>query len=84
MTDHRHRAPVHEGLLAMFAWQGFMEAAAWTEDESDTYGGQIGAWSRCNRDANHGAVDAEARHLVEQFFNPLRRVPSPTVRPVPA
>lgn len=45
MTNPPSRAPIDEGLLAMFAWQGFMEAAAWTEDESDAYGGQIGAAS---------------------------------------
>lgn len=125
MTNQRHRAPVHEGLLAMFAWQGFMEAAAWSEDESDAYGGQIGAardlqevvstlhrvlseylasepqtdfpgvldyevsgplgaWSRCNGDAGPVAVEAEARRLVERFFNPQRRMPSAAVRPAPA
>lgn len=45
MTAPTSRAPIDEGLLAMFAWQSFIEVAAWTEDESDTHGGQIGAAS---------------------------------------
>jgi len=28
---------------AMFVWQGFIDAASWTEKESDWYGGRIGA-----------------------------------------
>lgn len=35
--------------------------------------GPLGAWYRCNRDADHGAVEAEARRLIERFFNPQRR-----------
>jgi hypothetical protein len=125
MTTATRRASIDEGLLAMFAWQGFMEVAAWTEDESDTHGGQIGAasdlrqvvgalhrvlgeylasepqtdfpgvldyevseplgaWYRRNHHLGLGAAQAEARRLVEQFFNPQRHAPSSTVGWAPA
>lgn len=125
MTTATNRAPIDEGLLAMFAWQGFMEVAAWTEDESDTHGGQIGAasdlrqvvgvlhrvlseylasepetdfpgvldyevseplgaWYRSNHHLGLGAAQAEAKRLVEQFFDPQRRTPNTTIGRVPA
>lgn len=37
------RLAIRVELLAMFCWQGFMEAVPWSDAESDRYGGQIGA-----------------------------------------
>lgn len=38
-----HPDKINPVILAMFVWQGFMEAFPWTAADSDEHGGQCGA-----------------------------------------
>lgn len=110
MTMHLNHPFIDPQLLALFVWQGFMQARSWGEADADLYGGQIGAavelsdcvtelhpaldarlayvllpdfrgvidrevsepfgaWCRENFDCTPKDRRAEARRLVEQFFN---------------
>lgn len=41
-----HPDKINPIILAMFVWQGFMEAEPWGDEAADQHGGQIGA--ACN------------------------------------
>ncbi|MCY1207054.1 hypothetical protein D3C87_358600 [compost metagenome] len=43
MTTHPNPPFIDPHLLAMFVWQGFLQARPWGQADADLYGGQIGA-----------------------------------------